>query len=289
MLAAKKFLDIPVDGTIFVEPSGDDALGDGSFSRPYATLQKAATEAALLAPGNYAIRLAPGDYGGAPIAWPVVAGVNVSLIGAGAASNVSTPITYTSIADPAEENVVFQNLGLTELNVDLALAGGVPKVAQVTVINCGVNLNRTDTLPAGPQIVRLFNCLITGIDTASAAFVSGSQYIGGLITVQVTGTLLVLGGSLAGCPAITVDGSVALMGVLCAFASFGGTGTLVTDAASLAPAFAPAAVTTSSVVYADTAQYMGYTAAAPADWSGSPPATIKEALDRIAAAVGPIA
>jgi len=32
-----------------------------------------------------------------------------------------------------------------------------------------------------------------------------------------------------------------------------------------------------------------YTAAVPANWSGSAPTTIKDALDRIAAAVGPIA
>lgn len=31
-----------------------------------------------------------------------------------------------------------------------------------------------------------------------------------------------------------------------------------------------------------------YSAATPADWAGSPPATIAEALDRIAAALGPI-
>lgn len=31
-----------------------------------------------------------------------------------------------------------------------------------------------------------------------------------------------------------------------------------------------------------------YSASTPADWSGDPPATIAEALDRIAAAVGPV-
>lgn len=285
MLANKKFLDIPVDGTIYVEPSGDDVLGDGSLSRPYATLQKAVTEAALLSPGYYTIQLAPGNYGGAPIAWPVVPGVNVSLVGSGSASGVSTPITYTSIADPFEESVLFQNLGLTELNIDLAAAGGVPKVAQVTVANAGVNINRIDTLPAGSQIVRLFNCLINGLDTSSAIFMSGCQYTGGSIVVQATGTLLVLSGSVAGCPAITVDGSMVLMGVLCAFASFGGTGTLVTDAASLAPAFAPAAVTTSSVVFADTAQYIGYTPSTPANWAVVPD-DVKEALDALSGLAG---
>ena len=32
-----------------------------------------------------------------------------------------------------------------------------------------------------------------------------------------------------------------------------------------------------------------YSPAAPADWTGSPPTTLAEALDRIAAALGPIA
>jgi hypothetical protein len=32
-----------------------------------------------------------------------------------------------------------------------------------------------------------------------------------------------------------------------------------------------------------------YSAATPADWSGSAPATVGEALDRLAAALGPIA
>lgn len=33
---------------------------------------------------------------------------------------------------------------------------------------------------------------------------------------------------------------------------------------------------------------IAYTASTPADWSGSPPATIAEALDRLAALVGPV-
>ena len=41
-----------------------------------------------------------------------------------------------------------------------------------------------------------------------------------------------------------------------------------------------------SVISVDAAPY---TAAVPADWSGSAPTTIKDALDRIAAALGPIA
>jgi hypothetical protein len=39
----------------------------------------------------------------------------------------------------------------------------------------------------------------------------------------------------------------------------------------------------------DTLAGQPYAAAAPADWSGSPPRTVGEALDRIAAALGPIA
>jgi hypothetical protein len=38
----------------------------------------------------------------------------------------------------------------------------------------------------------------------------------------------------------------------------------------------------------DAVETLPYSAAAPADWSGTSPATVKEALDRLAAALGPI-
>lgn len=43
-----------------------------------------------------------------------------------------------------------------------------------------------------------------------------------------------------------------------------------------------------SVVYVSQASLLGYSAANPADWSGSPPTTVAEALDRVAAGLGPL-
>lgn len=41
-------------------------------------------------------------------------------------------------------------------------------------------------------------------------------------------------------------------------------------------------------VFVENADGLGYTASTPADWAGSPPAEVSEALNRLAAAVGPV-
>jgi hypothetical protein len=46
---------------------------------------------------------------------------------------------------------------------------------------------------------------------------------------------------------------------------------------------------TVTVTRSDKAGLVGYAPAVPADWSNSSPVSVAEALDRIAAALGPIA
>ena len=233
--------------------------------------------------GQFCIMLAPGNYGTGPIAWPVIAGKNISVFGDGENCNITTTITYTSIGGVDEESVVFLNVDINDIDIDLAAAFAAVKVAQVYFVNCGVNVNRVDASPpGGPQVVRLFTCLITGLESSSVILVTGSQYLGGPITINATGFVLVEASSLAGCPAFVVDGTIACSSTLLATAVITGTGNLLLDATAQYPTLAAASITGPTVGNMDTAPFIGYTPAVPANWTVVP-VQVAEALDELAA------
>lgn len=267
-----------------VEGSDVAVHGRGGKLQPYATIEAAlAAIVADVSLGQFCIMLAPGNYGTGPIAWPVIAGKNISVFGDGENCNITTTITYTSIGGVDEESVVFLNVGINDIDIDLAAAFAAVKVAQVYFVNCGVNVNRVDASPpGGPQVVRLFTCLITGLESSSVILVTGSQYLGGPITINATGFVLVEASSLAGCPAFVVDGTIACSSTLLATAVITGTGNLLLDATAQYPTLAAASITGPTVGNMDTAPFIGYTPAVPANWTVVP-VQVAEALDELAA------
>jgi len=263
--------------------SGDDATATGAQLRPYQTIE-AALAAIVAAPTvqPYCLMLAPGGYGAAPIAWPVIADKNISVSGQGVGAGISQTITYTSLGGASEESVVFENVGVQQIDIDLAAAAAASKVAQVHFVNCGVRVNRVDaTAAGGPQIVRLFTCIITGIETSGVMLITGSQYIGGPITVSApNGTLLAEASFLAGCSSFVVDGTATMIGTLLAGSNMSGSGTLISDATSLNPLFAPASNTIANQISSDTAPFIGFVPSTPGDWA-VPPTQVADALNSL--------
>lgn len=273
------------DQLVYVDASnGSDATGTGDVLRPYSTIEAALADIVLRPAGNYTVMLGPGAYGVGSIAWPVAAGKNISAVGVGANSSISVPVTYTALGGVVEESIIFANLGVNDLTVDLSAAAG--KVAQILCFNCSVGVDRVDTLPPGPQIVRLFNCLLVEVETSATMLMLGCQYVGGAITVNgPSGQLLAQGCLLAGVtggPAITVDGTLYAAACNFAFSDLTGTGTLAADASSLSPTSPPLSNTVATQVSLDTAAFVGYTPAVPANWSPVP-TEVKGALDQLAA------
>lgn len=281
---------------VFVDAvSGSDVTGTGAQLRPYQTIEAAFAAIALLPAGAYVLVLAPGTYGIAPIVWPVVAGTNISVRGTGDAS-ISQPITYTAIGGVSEESIIFQNVGVTDITIDLAAAAA--KVAQIHFFGCGVGLNRVDALPPGPQVVRVFDSFITSISTTSVVLVVNGQWIGGPANViGATGNLLLqsslaaamtynvaaggqilLNGCIASGSTFNVDGTMTMLSCVTPTTAIAGAGTLITDASSLY--FGPT-VTVATTVFADNAQSVAYSPAIPASW---PVGTdqVAEALDYLA-------
>lgn len=257
--------------------------GRGGKLQPYATVE-AALAAIVADPTltDYTLMLAPGAYGTGPIAWPVAAGKNISVFGDGENCSLTTPITYTALGGVAEENVSFYNVGVSDITIDLAAAAAAAKVAQVEFINCGVNLNRTDSTPSGgPQLVRLFTCFINGLQTSGVVTITGCQYIGGPINIAgPNGVLLSQASFLAGA-GIVVGGTLAVAGTLLAGSNLSGAGTFIADATSLYTGFAPASNTVATQVFSDDATKLAFTPATPTDWE-LPPATVQAALDQLA-------
>jgi len=278
--------------------NGSDVTGTGAQLRPYQTIEAAFAAIALLPVGAYAVMLAPGTYGTGPIAWPVIAGQNISVFGSGDAS-ISVPITYTSIGGVSEESIIMHGIGITDMTVDFTAAAA--KVAQITIINCGVGINRIDTLPAGPQTVRIFDSFITSASTSATMLIVNGQWVGGPNNaIAATGQMLVqsslaaamvydiaaggqllIEGSITSFSTFNVDGTLTMLGSVPQGATIGGAGNLIVDAASLS--FAPT-VTIATTTLADNAQNVGFAPAVPANWV-APPTEVAGALDELASRV----
>lgn len=232
---------------IFVDAvSGSDVTGTGAQLRPYQSIQAALAAIALLAPGDYVLELASGDYGGAAIAWPSQSsGYNVSMNGSGLTTTISADITLTSGLG-ANEQIVWQNLGKTNNPIvfDLALA----TIATVILANGGFSVDRIDTLPAGPQVVRIWNAIIGSISTASSVLVTNGQWVGGPPNVIAATGQLLLTSCLAAAMTFQVDGTMQVISSITNFSTFSGAGTLSMDASS--KSYGPA-ITTANQVLAD--------------------------------------
>lgn len=175
-----------------------------------------------------------------------------------------------------EPGVVLENMAILE-SIELRQTGPDPSIVLVDdeqlILFKGARLSST----AGPvvslegsvtpaQVTLIFGGAITGASGgAPVAIPAGNQ--GLVVSLVISG---VYDGSVSG-PATAVL-------------------ILVVDANQQVPPppTLPGFAGTVVLNLFDDASLIGYSAAVGADWGGSPPATVAEALDRIAAALGPI-
>jgi hypothetical protein len=263
---AKNAIQVYVDAT-----AGSDVAepGRGSILQPYQTIHAALAAIALLPIGDYVLELAPGTYGGVPIAWPT-GGYNVSMNGAGIGTNIGIDITFTSQALDNNQ-VVWQNIGMTTNPpvFDLALAS----IATIILANGGFGFSRIDTLAPGPQSVRVWNSLITSISTDSLVQAVNCHWIGGPANnVGATGAMLLTGCTFASMVAV-VDGQMLIVSSLTSGTAITGAGTVGFDASSQGASIVGP---TSSLL--DNSEFTLYNPTTIANWTPIP-ANVKAALD----------
>lgn len=262
---------------IYVDATnGDDATGTGSVLRPYQSLQQAISVYGAAPVGRYTIQLAPGDYGGAPIAIPSQLNKSLSIVGTGNTVNISALLSYTSTGPASDESFVMDNIGVqSPIDIDFTLA-----VAPCLFffVNGGYNINRIDTLAPGPQFVKVINSVVGYVQTNSVVQILNSQFTGGPPSnIGATGFLL-LSNTIFSFMSGVLDGSMLLIGCITGGTVLTGSGSASGDASSLDGLN----LTGPTAVFADKAQYVGYTPSTPANWNVAP-TTTKEALDELAA------
>lgn len=260
---------------VFVDIAvGSDATGTGARLRPFQTIPAALAYIAGAGPGAYVLRLAPGSYSGAPIAWPN----NVSMYGSRGVS-VDHDISYTSVA-AATEFVAFVGIGFNgALSFDLNAANQ----AIVLFESCGnLDLSRLDSAGGG-RFLQIFNSSIRALDIVGNVGIFNSLFTGGgPYVVQPLGNLI-LSTCIEALP-ITVDGNLQLNActIPAGASTFTGSGTIFSDASSLGQG---AIVSGPTVTLLDQAERVGYTPANNADWASPPhpaPVNAKEGLDKLA-------
>ncbi len=266
--------------------SGSDSTGDGSFQRPWKTLEYAATQL----PGNCLLHLTgfyPYDQSTGTINLPP----NVALVADYPRFQISQNIVITPPAGNAQ--VTFVNVthfgslswventnGMNQLwYVDSECDGGITfQQNGAGVAGCFLWLKGTNAVGIEAkcgQITMQQSALYGPFNYAD----SGAAYL--IISdSDLAAPISLSGGITAWLWANLADAGYALTTAM----TGSGTPAITSDSGSL-----PASITGPfSITLTTPSQYVSYTPADAAKWSGSQPATLKEAVDRIAAAIGPI-
>lgn len=268
---AKNSLQVYVDVS-----EGSDAAepGRGSILQPFATIPAALAHIAGLGAGSYVLELAPGDYTGAPIAWPE----NVAVSGAAETVQISHVVSMTAAA--SAYNFAAANVGFASpVVIDMALATS----AVIRFFNCSVAVERTDANVA--VFLNISDCGVQGLDINGSCSVSDSLIIGDLV-VQAGGTVFVRGCTIAA-------GTPNIIGVLAFIASNStvavpGAGEIRFDSTSAQiTAQSGGSLTAATLTLLDDAETISYDPTTPADWT-VPPTEVRGALDELAAAVAAV-
>jgi len=268
---ARSAFQIYVDadaGSDVVEP------GIGGILQPYETLQAAMAFVTSAPAGKYTLNLAPGDYGGAAIVVPSQLNKQVSILGNGAAVSISAVLSYTSTGAISDEFFLIDNVGVQlPINIDLGLAAGV---AFILLNNGSYIVNRIDTLPAGPQFIKVSNAFIPYFQTNSFIQFSNCNFVGGPASVISASGIVFMTGTIFSFMNATVDGNLQLQDCLTGGTNLIGTGTLSGDATSLKPIVS----SLPGLVYLDDAKDLGFTPTTPANYPVGTD-TVQKALDAI--------
>lgn len=260
--------------TFYVDPDGDDVLGNGSSTAPYQAIQKALDQCTDYNQ-KYNVILGTGTYTGSAIVWPG----NVSCFSFGAAT-IQNQLQYTA-TDGAEEAFVFNGLGVADFQMDLTQTTGF---ALPVLTNGSYSITRIDPT-AGSQFVQVSDSSINALDLRGALSASNVIFLGSV--VLKAGANLLLDACVFGASAtMEDDASCTIIGSVFP-GSFTGPNTTSVKIDSTSSLYG-GTITGPEIIYSDNSNTMKYTPANSSDWVNPQPKTIQEALDRIAASGGPI-
>lgn len=256
--------------------NGSDVAVDGlgSLLQPFQTIEAALAHCVAAPAGNYVLELAPGSYGAGPIAWPVALNKNISVHGASRTNtDIAVAIAYTSLG-LSDETVIFDNV---TMNAQMVFDFTLATVVSVTLSDGKFPVKRIDTLPPGPQTLRIFDSGTDDFDISGNCLMYNCQFTGGGVNVVQPAGLLVMSGCLfAGMPA-TIDGTLTMVGTIAQGSTLTGAGTVSSDASSLFGL----TVTGPTASLLDDATKISFSPTVPANWSPVP-STEQAALDQLA-------
>lgn len=268
------------NGIFYVGASGDDLTGAGTQLAPYATIQKALDEIALLPAGSYCVVLFPGTYTGADLNWPM----NVSMVAeAPGTVRVEQKLVFTSLA--GDFSIAINDISFSQTaELDFSASGA----GSFIFSNCSVAVKRIDN--GNNFYFVLANCGINGFEllggatqiydsiaqgpmsiAAPARLIAHSSIFANTFEVEGPATALFLNSTIV----------VPIQGI-----NNGGAPTFALDAASLGlMAYAGGSLTGAyTLMRLDSAQNLGYAPGNPSDWAVQPD-DVAEALDILADAV----
>lgn len=305
---------------VYVNKAGNDATADGSECEPFLTVTAAMASITDATPAKrYAISIGPGSY-----AEPLIhLKANVQLIGTSALlTRLSIPF---DINDPSWFETTFQNDNRSGF-VDLILLSAPLDFNFVTASSfsgklffANVDISPSPTFTALTTSVNQVNIrdsrLSSGYTQNGINMLMFASFVsGGNITINSQATtdaqVNLVGGGINGNVIINVQsGHVPIDPLnLTSFAitenifnPFPNSGRLIVNGVNNVDTRVRATVdsipirsrvtlvgTGTTLIRVDDAFGLAYTPGNPADWAAPPPTTVQEALDRIAADIGPI-
>lgn len=308
---------IPLGNTVYVDVNGDDETANGSLARPFETVQGALdfiTDLADAASSNpYLVSLGVGVFTGniALIPWTWVKGQTVNSIGInnpsanvwpGGPTIIAGNITYDSsfisggFVHCGIANMVLSPTHFVDLFLNTGSAGSLTQVSNVFLSDEAFSWRArgNDDL----IIVDGIRSPTQAHIAAGSFYLSNSKFFLGLSCGGTNCVGYLIGNTIssnnnAGFP-LAFHGSDSdaaaaqyyLSGNL--ISGFWAVDedafcTIYTDVSSLPVAAKRTDSDNQILVLLNDANGVGYTPATPSDWNGSPPTTVSEALDRLAA------
>jgi hypothetical protein len=284
--------------TVYVNVGGSDSVGDGSVTNPYLTVSYAlSTIADASSDKHYSVLMGPGRYTEASLnlkPWVYVIGqaYEASYLAVSSGSIGLDP-AFADGGNRAGLVNLYLNGG-TGLNWDLAAIGGEPTPSAVLLLDL-VWVEGSVVVggrPQGIDFLEAYDCFLFANVALDSMLVQmqGMQFEAAL---ALTDSLAACDGAMS---ASVVEGQLqatssgaGVVWQVSTTPAYGGwnvTGAgaqISADAVSWPPVAIMSVDPASAASRANDAGALGYTPANPSDWAAPAPATVQEALDRLAA------
>jgi len=293
----------PTPGVVYASPFGSDTLGTGSLTEPFATIAKA-TSAALLRSPTYdnpvVVLLLPGTFTENVELEPFVVLVALDPTSTDVNGNVSLhAAAWIAASSPYTSMNNFRVMGNLALDFTGVTSGGL-----VNYLNGYVNNSTTvigDPTAGGALSLELVSP--SDVSVTGASLLTDSCTYAGSVQIKSTSAQPAFWepfgdtcDATAGV-ALSVDATAGQAATVLASGNLG-TGAVGLTLSGALSAFTgsvtdiPSSVTRAAgappPVLKSAASGLAYTPAVLANWSGTTPASVADALDRIAAKIGPI-